>query len=137
MHVTNTKYTRKDAIEFLAQSEMEFDKRIDAAVSLILEKHNRFLCLSGPSCAGKTTTAIKLIARLAEQGVHATVISLDDFFFDMDYLVEMSKRKGTALDMDSADAIDLAYFATCLQGFVAHKPVQVPIFDFHTHSRSG
>ena len=137
MYQTQEQYSPEQAKAFLLQNDAAFDARIDKAVAYVMQKGAPFLCLSGPSCAGKTTTAIKRIARLTEQGVHAPVISLDDFFFDMDYLVEMSKRKGTALDMDSADAIDLAYFATCLQGFVAHKPVQVPIFDFHTHSRSG
>ena len=130
-------YTPEQAMALLRESDARFDARIDRAAEYVIAKGAEFLCLSGPSCAGKTTTAIKLTARLAKQGIGATVVSLDDFFYDMDYLLKMSAEKGTALDMDSADTIDLACFAECLQGFVAHKPVQVPIFDFHTHCRSG
>ena len=137
MHVTNTKYTRKDAIEFLAQSEMEFDKRIDAAVSLILEKHNRFLCLSGPSCAGKTTTANKITQKLAALGKRTYVISIDDFFYNMDYLLALAEKKGGALDMDSVCALDLDAFDKCLGQIVQTGRTSLPIFDFHTHSRSG
>lgn len=137
MYVTKERYTPEQAKELLRASDAEFDARIDRAAEYVVAKGAEFLCLSGPSCAGKTTTAIKLTARLAKHGIGATVVSLDDFFFDMDYLVEMSERKGIALDMDSADTIDLACFAKCLEGFVAHEPVEVPIFDFHTHRRSG
>lgn len=137
MYVTKEKYTPEQAKAFLAEQDAAFDARIDRAAEYVLASGAELLCLAGPSCAGKTTTALKLSARLAKVGVAVTVVSLDDFFYDMDYLVEMSRRKGTALDMDSADAIDLACFADCLAGFVAHEPVQVPIFDFHTHKRSG
>lgn len=137
MYITQESYTPEQAQELLRASDAEFDARIDRAVQYVMAKRAELLCLSGPSCAGKTTTAVKLTARLAEHGIGASVVSLDDFFYDMNYLVEMSKKKGTALDMDSADTIDLACFAKCLEGFAAHQPVQVPIFDFHTHCRSG
>ncbi len=137
MYITQERYTPEQAKELLSASDAEFDARIERAAQYVMAKGAEFLCLSGPSCAGKTTTAIKLTSRLAEHGIGATVVSLDDFFYDMNYLVEMSKKKGTALDMDSADTIDLACFKVCLEGFVAHRPVEVPIFDFHTHSRSG
>lgn len=137
MYLTKEKYTPEQAKAFLAEQDAAFDARIDLAAEYVLASGAEFLCLAGPSCAGKTTTAIKLTARLAKEGIATTVVSLDDFFYNLDYLVAMSERKGTALDMDSADAIDLACFAECLACFVAHKSTEVPIFDFHTHSRSG
>lgn len=136
MYITQDRYTPEQAKELLRASDAEFDSRIDNAAQYVLQKGAEFLCLAGPSCAGKTTTAQKLMARLAEHGVGATVVSIDDFFYDMDRLEQMACEKGTALDMESANAIDLVLFEACLQAFVAHKPAQVPVFDFHTHSRS-
>ena len=93
--------------------------------------------MSGPSCAGKTTTALKITAKLSEKGIRTHVISLDDFFFDMDYLIEMSRAKGTPLDMDSVDAIDLAAFQQCLNDLTANSSADLPVFDFHSHKRAG
>ncbi len=137
MHVTNYYYTPEQAALFLAQSDAAFDARITQAVDLIKQRGQRFLCLAGPSCAGKTTTANKITKALQENGVVTHVISIDDFFYDMDYLLAMAKEKGTELDMDSAAALDLACFAKCLSDIVATGKTQLPIFDFHTHNRGG
>lgn len=137
MHVTKTRYTKPEAAEFLQKCDQEFDQRIELAVSLILEKHNRFLCLSGPSCAGKTTTANKITQKLIEHGMTTHVISIDDFFHDMDYLLAMAEKNGGRLDMDSVAALDLAAFATCLEEIVETNQTQLPVFDFHTHGRGG
>ena len=137
MHVTKTRYTGQEAAEFVARCDKEFNLRIDAAVSLILEKRNRFLCLAGPSCAGKTTTAQKITQRLHEHNVTTHVISIDDFFYNMDYLLALTERKGGPLDMDSVAALDLACFADCLAQIVETNQAKLPVFDFHTHSRSG
>lgn len=137
MYITQTHYTEKEAKTFLRNCDQEFDARVDNAVNLILNKNAKFVCLSGPSCAGKTTTADKVVKKLAGKGIVAHIISLDDFFYDMDYLISMSQRKGCALDMDSVDAIDLAAFAACLNDLVNFDKADLPVFDFHTHSRSG
>ncbi len=137
MHVTQTRYSEKEALEFLTLCDREFDQRIDTAVALILEKRNRFLCLSGPSCAGKTTTADKITQKLAEKGVTTHVISIDDFFYNMDYLLAMAAQKGGDLDMDSVAALDLDTFSACLAQIVQTGKAQLPVFDFHTHNRGG
>ena len=137
MHITRTIYSTNEAREFLAQCDKDFDQRVDQAVSLILEKQHRFLCLSGPSCAGKTTTANKITQKLAQKGVATHVISIDDFFFNMDYLLAMAAQKGGELDMDSVAALDLDAFASCLAQIVQTGKAQLPVFDFHTHSRGG
>lgn len=137
MLFTKNNYTKQEARAFVAECERVFDTKIDIAVSVILEKNTRFICLSGPSCAGKTTTAKKIVEKLAEHDVKAHLVSLDDFFHDMDYLVKMAKDKGGALDMDSADAIDLTAFAVCLDEIVIKSQTKIPVFDFHTHARSG
>ena len=137
MHVTQISYTEEQAAAFVAQSDAAFDLRVKQAVSLILQKNRRFLCLSGPSCAGKTTTANKITQKLSEQGVKTHVISIDDFFYDMDYLLAMAQAKGGELDMDSVAALDLNCFDRCLSEIVDTGKTNLPFFDFHTHSRGG
>lgn len=137
MHVTKTSYTKQEAADFVARCDSAFDQRIEAAVSLILQKRNRFLCLAGPSCAGKTTAAAKITQKLLAHSVTTHVISIDDFFYNMDYLLAMAEKKGGPLDMDSVAAIDLDTFAVCLAQIVECNGTRLPIFDFHTHNRSG
>lgn len=137
MHVTNYSYTKEQAAAFVAQSEAAFDARVEQAVAMIRQRGQRFLCLAGPSCAGKTTTANKITQKLLACGVTTHVISIDDFFYDMDYLLAMAKQKGGELDMDSAAALDLACFAQCLEEIVKTGKTRLPIFDFHTHNRGG
>ena len=137
MHVTKTHYSKQEAVELLSRCEKEFDQRIEHAVSHILQKRNRFLCLAGPSCAGKTTTADKITQKLTGYGVTTHVISIDDFFFDMEYLLSLAEKRGGALDMDSVAALDIEAFALCLDSIVQTNKAELPVFDFHTHSRSG
>lgn len=137
MLFTKKCYTEQEARAFVAGCEKDFDARVDNAVSVILEKRKRFICLCGPSCAGKTTTAKRIVDKLSQKNIKAHLISLDDFFFDMDYLVNLAQSKGGALDMDSADAMDLDAFSVCLKEIVERSQTRIPVFDFNTHARSG
>lgn len=137
MHVTKNFYNSEQAAVFLAQSDAAFDMRVAQAVALIKQRGKRFLCLAGPSCAGKTTTANKITQALLKIGVTTHVISIDDFFYDMEYLLAMAKRRGGELDMDSAAALDIECFAKCLFEIVQTGKTRLPIFDFHTHNRGG
>lgn len=89
----------------------------------------KYVALSGPSCAGKTTTAGLMIKELQEKGYSVEVISIDDFFHDRKTLDDMAKKSGK-LDLDSVKAIDLdelSRFVTCIEeGRVARRPH----FDF-------
>ncbi len=137
MHVTQNYYTDEQAKAFVKQCDAAFDQRIAQAVTLIMERNHRFLCLAGPSCAGKTTTAEKITQKLGERGIRTHVISIDDFFYDMDYLLALAQDRGGELDMDSVASLDLACFAQCLSEIVNVGKTNLPIFDFHTHQRGG
>ncbi len=137
MHVTKIRYTEQEAVEFLTACDRDFDQRVDLVVSMILEKNKRFLCLAGPSCAGKTTTANKITKKMLERGMTTHVISIDDFFYNMDYLLAMAEQKGGELDMDSVAALDLDTFAKCLEQIACNNKTLLPVFDFHSHTRGG
>ena len=46
--------------------------------------------IAGPSSAGKTTTANKLIERITDAGYHAVVMSIDDFFLNRERTNDIS-----------------------------------------------
>ena len=76
--------TAEEGISLVKANERSFDARLDAAAQAILrdclEKGIRIIRLSGPTCAGKTTTAEKLTSVLEAAGLSVYPISIDDFF---------------------------------------------------------
>lgn len=85
--------------------------------------------LSGPSSAGKTTTANNLKRELEARGRQASIISLDDFY----------RGKGQApllpdgsYDYESIEALDLPLLQTCMKELLTDGVTQLPRFDFNT-----
>ncbi len=85
--------------------------------------------LSGPSSAGKTTTANNLKRELEARGRQASIISLDDFY----------RGKGQAplladgsYDYESIEALDLPLLQTCMKELLTVGITRLPRFDFNT-----
>ncbi len=85
--------------------------------------------LSGPSSAGKTTTANNLKRELEARGRQASIISLDDFY----------RGKGQApllpdgsYDYESIEALDLQQLQTCMKELLTDGVTQLPRFNFNT-----
>ena len=69
---------------FVDTCEAEYNARIEAAADAVLASGRHLVMLTGPSGSGKTTSSNKIAAALRARGVVAQVISLDDFFLDLD-----------------------------------------------------
>ena len=54
-------------------SEQQYQSRIDAAAAYVLASGRRIVMLTGPSAAGKTTSANKLAAAMRSKGVRSRV----------------------------------------------------------------
>ncbi len=85
--------------------------------------------LSGPSSAGKTTTANNLKRELEAHGRQASIISLDDFY----------RGKGQApllpdgsYDYESIEALDLPLLQTCMKELLTDGVTRLPRFNFNT-----
>lgn len=93
----------------------------------------KIIGLTGPSCSGKTTAASKLIEHLEKSGRQVIVVSLDNFFRD----VETIRRKGATgqmaeIDFDSEEAMDLELLDRTVESLLSSKTTILPKFDFHT-----
>ena len=98
----------------------------------------RIVRLYGPSCSGKTTAARLLIDMFASLGKKAHLVSIDDFYFDRDVLLEKSKAKGLkGLDYDSPDTIDTEELHRFAEEIFFSNEVHCPVFDFKTGCREG
>lgn len=131
-----------EAEALVKTNEQDFDARLDAAASAIaadcVERSVRVLRLSGPTCAGKTTTAKKLTEALEAAGRVVHPISIDDFYYDRAILHEQSKHlPGQALDYDSVKTIDLPTLSTCVHRLMNEGRADIPMFDFITGNRVG
>lgn len=86
--------------------------------------------LSGPSSAGKTTTANNLKRGLEAYGRQVSIVSLDDFYRGWGLAPQLPD--GT-FDYESIEALDLPQLHTCMQNLLTDGVAQMPRFNFETH----
>lgn len=124
--------------EYIRGCDAEFRKRLYSVADAIVAGQERVICLSGPTCSGKTTAAAMLADRLRADGREVHIISIDDFYFDRDYLHELSRKKGLdVIDYDSADTIDLHALGEFVREVFCGEEIHCPVFDFKTGMRVG
>jgi len=92
----------------------------------------RLFGICGGSGAGKTTLAIQLIQRLGDERV--SVLSFDAYYRDLSHIT-MEERK--QVNYDHPDSLDNELFAAHLTELRAGRSVDVPEYDFSTHTRTG
>ena len=125
--------------QWIKNCEESFAKQIyDITADIAKKEGVRVIRLFGPSCSGKTTTARHLISFFRKFGKRAHVISIDDFFYDRDYLKELSRKKGLIdIDYDSPDTIDCEGLGRFVEEIFTDDKVVCPVFDFKTGMRAG
>ncbi len=120
---------------------MECDRRFENEMDDVVERVASMpdlglLGLTGPTCSGKTTTAKKLTKCLEAHGHRVHVISIDDFYFDTEYL---RNRPGIGadvkIDFDSEDTIDTELLAEKTASLLQGLPTKMPRFNFRTGQR--
>jgi len=92
----------------------------------------KILTISGPSSAGKTTTALKLASELNKSGVNAKIISMDNFYKNRD---DVPVKPDGGPDFETIDALDVELMIKCLSEAVKTNKTQLPKFDFKTGER--
>ena len=86
--------------------------------------------IAGGSGSGKTTLMKNLIARFQDD---VTVLSHDNYYRPYDELTIEERRK---VNYDHPDAFDTEMMNEHLKQLKAGKPIQCPIYDYTTYSRS-
>ena len=114
------------------QGESLHRERISRITELIAAKvpSVRLVLVSGPSAAGKTTTAIRLCKKLEANGVAALRISTDDYF------VGDSRNPRDAegrFDYEHVDAVDRCRLSEDLLKIFDGHPFRRRKFDFASH----
>ena len=126
----------QEKIAFVNECEADFEQRLDAVSKQAISSGVTTFLLSGPTCAGKTTTANKIIHDFHECGKKVTIISFDDFFKERNDDREVV-NEGEKIDYDSVDALDLMLLSDCIKHLRSGNTIKVPIFDFVSQKRKG
>mgnify|MGYP002513321536 CR=1 FL=1 len=131
LSLINTRGLSKNS--FIRHCEFEYESRVYAAAKEIIEENRHIIMLTGPSASGKTTTAHKLRQHFEARGRNSRVLSLDDFYLNPEDGPHF--EDGTP-DFESVDALDIPCINRCIKELLETGRTLMPLFDFHTHSRS-
>lgn len=132
-----------NTLQYIRKCDADFRERLQDVADAVARSFDsgrsiRLISLSGPTCSGKTTAAAMIADRLEEHGKRVHVISIDDFYYDRDYLHEISRKKGLdVIDYDSEETIDLASLDAFVEEALSGESAHCPTFDFKTGNRRG
>lgn len=87
--------------------------------------------ISGGSASGKTTLANKLAEALGRD--NTTLIALDNYYHDF---VSLGRDPAT-INYDHPDSMDIKTFVSDLRQLYAGNSVEVPVYDYTTHTRTA
>ncbi|MDD3536287.1 MAG: uridine kinase [Candidatus Cloacimonetes bacterium] len=90
----------------------------------------KLILIAGGTCSGKTTIA-RAIGRRVES-LKTVIVSHDNYYKD---LVHLSLAERAKVNFDHPDSIDKAYLLQDLTLMLEGEAVNVPEYDFSTHSR--
>lgn len=117
-----------DLEKFVLDTDSRYRGQLFSLVNKILNKNNvKIVLLAGPSCAGKTTTARLLKQILELKGCSVDVISMDDFFIDLDKRKLLPNGKP---DFDSPDVVNYSLMKECFSKFFSGVDTYFPEYDF-------
>ena len=143
MHVTHRKrFVSRDLValaarhpqELAALSEAHYHDQIESIADEVLAAGHRIVMLTGPSAAGKTTSAHKIAGAVAARGHNSRVLSLDDFYLGEG---KYPKNPDGSDDYESLEALNLAELHSCLKDLYTTGVCDAPVFDFTKQQPSG
>lgn len=143
MHVTHRKrFVSRDLValaarhpqELAALSEEHYHDQIESIADEVLAAGHRIVMLTGPSAAGKTTSAHKIAGAVAARGHNSRVLSLDDFYIGEG---KYPKNPDGSDDYESLEALNLAELHSCLKDLYTTGVCDAPVFDFTKQQPSG
>ena len=89
------------------------------------------LGVAGGSGAGKTTLVEGVVSRFGDR---AAVLWFDEYYHDLAHLDPADRA---TVNFDHPDSLDRGLLVEHLDGLMAGRAVDVPVYDFTTHTRTG
>ncbi|NCB29072.1 MAG: nucleoside kinase [Clostridia bacterium] len=128
---------KTDPKGFIERSEAAYHDRIEKTVELLVkrQKEKPILLINGPSSSGKTTTARLIGQAFLQYGIHAEVISMDDYYRTRGSYI-MPKDEYGLDDLEAPECMDLPLLHDHLAQLAAGKEIQVPRYSFAEKRRT-
>ncbi len=116
----------------IEESLAAYERSLDEAAEKILGRLTaggglRMIWISGPSSSGKTTTTVKLTARLQRQGLRFLMLNLDDYFWS---LVEHPTDWINDRNYETPEALDIQLLNDHLKALLDGQTVEKPVYSF-------
>jgi len=120
--------------ELIREGEEFYQFELDGAAEKILARAGdlKMIIVAGPSSSGKTTTTIKIEARLKEQGYTFVPLNVDNYYFDLD---QHPRDSSGDYDFETPQALDLESINRHLMSLLNGKVIRVPVYNFKTGKR--
>ncbi|MDO4282990.1 MAG: hypothetical protein Q4D02_05060 [Clostridia bacterium] len=116
--------------EVIRRAELYHTREILGIAERIVKANSKIVLLAGPSSSGKTTTAQRVADALMTYGKNASVISMDNYFNDLENIPIGADGKR---DYETFDNIDLTVFKSQMLALLSGKEVVIPEYDFKNH----
>ena len=119
---------------FADYSEGQYRAQIESIADNVLSSGRHIVMLTGPSAAGKTTSAHKIADAIAARGCRSAVVSLDDFYAGAG---RYPKHPDGTDNYESLGSLDLPVLQECLAKLHTEGVCKAPIFDFKIQQPNG
>ncbi len=127
-----------DAAAFVQQAETDYHRQLSEIADYIAAHRDTcpVVLLSGPSGSGKTTSALILEDKLDRRGLETHTLSMDNYFRTLtpEQHALLAEDK---LDLESPERVEEPLLTAQLQAIIACQPVELPVFNFRTHTREN
>ena len=127
---------RYDAAEFIRDCEQQYHEQVLFVAEEIARNsaHKPIVLINGPSSSGKTTTNDRIARALKTHGIHAEMISMDDYYRTVGTYEIPLDPENNVPDLESPDCMNLPLLSQHLAQLVEGEEISLPRFDFETRT---
>ena len=128
--------TISDPKGFVEEGDAQYKARVELAAEKIIEnkKNSPIVLLSGPSGAGKTTTAMKIAEELNRRGVGTHYVAMDDYFNTVSPENTPRTPEGE-YDLESPLCLDMDLLNKHFTQLSRGERIYVPKYEFSRRTR--
>lgn len=123
----------KDNIEeFIGECEQNYQRQVNFVAEKIADSSRQkpIVLLNGPSSSGKTTTCDRLYRALSRHGIHAKMVSMDDYYRSHGTYDVPEDPENHVPDLECPECMNLPLLSRHLAALVAGEEISMPRFDF-------